>query len=106
MSVIQIRQRLTDSYLVDIQCYCRTRRLIINNLNDGSECYAMPNMTRLLVFPVPMSVLRPKQVTFDATWNFVIQGSDKGLVYIYNFDNAVMMQSLPHSPCACYPFAM
>ncbi|KAF8572674.1 hypothetical protein K439DRAFT_1643448 [Ramaria rubella] len=71
--------------------------LLIDNLRNGTDAYSIPSGTHLATFHAPVSERKPKQVTFDPSGQFVIQGSDKGLVYISDFRTLAPVQALVHS---------
>ncbi|KAF8585227.1 hypothetical protein K439DRAFT_1343858 [Ramaria rubella] len=73
------------------------RHILIHNFRDGTDAYSIPNMFHFAVFHAPVSVSRPKQIVFASLGTLVVQGSDKGLVYISDFETAAPVQTLVHT---------
>ncbi|KAF8582612.1 hypothetical protein K439DRAFT_1661739 [Ramaria rubella] len=71
--------------------------LLIDNLWNGMDAYSIHSRKHIATFNAPVAERKPKQVMFDPSGDFVIQGSDKGLVYISDFHTLAPVQALVHS---------
>ncbi|KAF8574660.1 hypothetical protein K439DRAFT_1249365, partial [Ramaria rubella] len=73
------------------------QNLLIDNLRNGMDTYSIHSGKHIAMFHAPVAERKPKQVMFDPSGDFVIQGSDKGLVYISDFHTLAPVQALVHS---------
>ncbi|KAF8580826.1 hypothetical protein K439DRAFT_1662595 [Ramaria rubella] len=70
--------------------------VLIDNLRNGMDAYAISSGKYWATFHAPVTTRKPKQVIFNDSGKLVIQGSDKGLVYISDFDTVAPVQPLVH----------
>ncbi|KIJ52209.1 hypothetical protein M422DRAFT_776344, partial [Sphaerobolus stellatus SS14] len=73
------------------------KSILIDNIRNGMDAYVLPSAQHLTTCHVPLTLPgRPKHVAYNHDGSVVIQGSDKGIVYISDFATGAPIQTLLH----------
>ncbi|KIJ47593.1 hypothetical protein M422DRAFT_84658, partial [Sphaerobolus stellatus SS14] len=71
--------------------------ILIDNVRNGTDAYHLRNGQYITMFHGPVTGGKVKQVAYNGDGSLVIQGSDKGIVYISDFTTTAPVQTLMHS---------
>jgi len=61
------------------------------------DAYSFSSGKHIATFHAPLDIRHAKQVGIDQSGLTVIQGSDKGIVYVADYNTAAPIQTLPPS---------
>ncbi|KIJ24892.1 hypothetical protein M422DRAFT_38971 [Sphaerobolus stellatus SS14] len=73
------------------------KTIVIDNIRNGMDAYVLTSAEHLTTFHAPLAHPgRPKHVAYNDDGSIVIQGSDKGIVYIADFASGAPIQTVLH----------
>ncbi|KIJ29499.1 hypothetical protein M422DRAFT_86779, partial [Sphaerobolus stellatus SS14] len=60
--------------------------ILIDNIQNGVDAFSLPSAQHIAIFHAPLSIHKLRHIAINEDSSIVIHGSDKGTVYIHDFN--------------------